>query len=110
MQFSEDGPRPRRILTLDIDLGAFPALPGETIEEGRFDALDAAWLARLSPDQVIVPLISAGQDATTVIERLQDLGYQGAIIVICPPLPNPRMVEHELRALGPGARLTLVIP
>jgi len=65
-------------------------------------------LAQVRPDRVLTPLFSGGLDATTVIERLEELGYKGPITVIGPTLPRPTLVETELRALGPGARLVLV--
>jgi hypothetical protein len=39
---------------------------------------------------------------------LQALGFGGAITVLSPRLPRPLLVEAELRALGPGHRLTLL--
>lgn len=67
-------------------------------------------LAMLRPTQVILPLIAADHDAAAAIEHLEALGYGGTILVLSPPLPKPRLVERELRGLGPGARLTLITP
>lgn len=72
-------------------------------------ALDSEALLQLKPDLVVCPLFGAGPDATAVIERLQQLGYSGPIVVICPHLPKPKLVEAELRQLGPGQRLRLLM-
>ena len=98
-----DGGQGMRPLMIDI----WPATPSAA--SITFARLDAASLAELQPDLVIFPLFGAGQDAIAVIERLQALGYPGRMVVICPRLPNPKLVETELRQLALGARLMLVI-
>jgi len=70
--------------------------------------LTAALLTEMRPDRIVTPLFSGGVDATLVVERLEALNYRGAITVIGPPLPRPALVQAELRALGPGLRLTLI--
>jgi hypothetical protein len=57
---------------------------------------------------VIIPLFSGANDALDMIKMLQDFGYARRILVIGPILPNPAMVERELRAAGPQRRLTLI--
>jgi hypothetical protein len=71
-------------------------------------ALTVEVLISARPDRVICSLFGARQDAFAVIERLQALGFGGAITVLSPRLPRPLLVEAELRALGPGHRLTLL--
>ena len=99
---------PARILALDMDTWRLTDLPGAQIAQASFAELDAAVLARVAPDQILMPLLSPHHDAMAVVERLQALGYDKGITVIALNLPNGRMVEAELRALGPGARLTLL--
>ncbi|MBI1171453.1 hypothetical protein GC209_08640 [bacterium] len=65
-------------------------------------------LAEIGPTAVLMPLISAEQDALIMIEALALLGFSGTILVLAPPLPNPELVERELRAVGPGLQLMLV--
>jgi hypothetical protein len=74
-------------------------------------ALTAEVLRRVSPDLVLCALFAAdlaAGDAFALVERLQSLRYRGRILVICPTLPRPDMIEAELRALGPGPLLTLI--
>ena len=75
-----------------------------------FTMLTADFLASVQPAWVIVPLFATTHDATTAIAQLAAIGYGGRIAVLAPPLPKPRLVEQELRALGPGARLVLISP
>ncbi|MFT4150173.1 MAG: hypothetical protein QM656_08250 [Paracoccaceae bacterium] len=70
--------------------------------------LNARTLLALHPDEIACALFAPGHDATQVVARLETMGYRGLITVVAPPLPDPRMVERELRALGPGLRLRLV--
>lgn len=70
-------------------------------------SLDRALLDRIAPHWVVCPLLADGFDATQVISRLLQLGYTGQVMVIAPKLPDPAMVERELRALAPGMRLSL---
>lgn len=72
--------------------------------------LDAAFLEAHQPSLIIFPLFTATFDATAAIEQLQALGYAGRLAVLAPDLPNPRLVEAELRGMGPGNRLTVITP
>ena len=97
-----------RILALDVLMSLRDSLPPGHITAARYEQLDAALLARIMPEQVLLPLFSPPHDATLVIERLQALGYSGRITVVSHPLPDARMVERELRTLGPGSRLNVL--
>lgn len=73
-----------------------------------FGRLTARALLSIRPDEIACALFTDDYDAAQVVQRLEHLGYRGLITVIAPPLPRPRMVEQELRHLGPGARLRLL--
>ena len=107
---SPEKPPEVRILALDMQATVPGDLPAGAVAIASFADLDAALLTRLAPDRIILPLLSPGHDATAVVERLQEIGYGGLITVVALKLPNARMVETELRALGPGPRLTLLTP
>lgn len=102
--------RPFILLALDMGASVALAVPGAVVERATFAALDAPLLSRIQPDQIMLPLLCPGHDASQVVERLEHLAYAGQITVIAPRLPKARMVEAELRALGPGPRLTLLSP
>jgi len=91
-------------------LGPSGPLVSTGIVHVRSGMLTAGFLATVRPACVILPLFAVAFDAMTAIEELQDMGYRGRIAVLAPPMPNPRLVEQELRALGPGVRLVLISP
>ena len=112
MQTPADPPSPigERLLYVDISANA-PALLHElqgTMLTTALAELTAELLVQARPDRVICMLFGAGLDAYAVIERLESFGYGGAITVLAPHLPRPKLVEAELRAIGPGRRLTLL--
>lgn len=104
---------PVRMLLLDLEQGgeAGTILAGleHDVIHARFAALDAAFLQEIAPACIVFPLFSRGHDAIQVIERLDELVYSQAMIVLARALPRPAMVESELRSLGPGSRLTLIV-
>ena len=77
------------------------ALPGP-------QALDAVLLATLEARQVICPLVAEGFDALAVAVRLSQLGFKGPLVVLAPLLPNPRMVEREIRNQSGGIEVRVV--
>ncbi len=89
-------------------LGTTESATKAMVAHRNFADLDGNMLALTCPDLVIMPLFAADQDATAMIERLVALGYQGKVAVLAPTLPNPRLVERELRGLG--LRVTLISP
>ena len=101
-----------KIVGLDCELFLGPdgPLPMAGVTHLAFSDLSPALLTALEPGLIILPLFAASHDAMTVIERLEELGYGGRLTVLAPQLPRPRLVERELRSLGPGTRLTLISP
>jgi hypothetical protein len=99
-----------RLLCVDISATASGILRDEKgqVLTISLPELTADLMAQARPDRVICMLFGAGLDAYAVIERLESLGYGGAITVLAPHLPRPKLVEAELRAIGPGRRLTLL--
>lgn len=99
-----------RVLTLNCQalLGPTDAVPEPCITHACYYDLDAAVLARIAPDLVIMPLFAGDLDAVAIIARLVALGYGGRVAVLAPTLPNPRLVEREL--CGLGLRVTLISP
>lgn len=88
------------------DGAAAPAVPYLAVSQ-----LDAAALHKAAPDLILCALFAAdlaAGDAFALVERLEALQYRGRILVICQGMPQPRMIEAELQALGPGPLLTLI--
>lgn len=101
-----------KVMALDCEmlLGSDGPLPMTEVIHLRFADLTAALLAETGTTLILLPLIAPHYDAATAVERLQALGYAGKLTVLAPELPRPKLVERELRNLGPGTRLTLISP
>lgn len=93
---------------LALALG-FETLPPESVAVENPAALDAALMKSLRPDRVICPLFTAEFDALTVATQLRKLEFQGTLVVVAPDLPNPRMVERELRNQSGGLNVKVVV-
>ena len=91
-------------------LGPSGPLPMIGVAHFSFADLTPDLLAATSPSMILLPLFAASYDAVAAVERLQELGYTGKLTILAPELPKPRLVERELRNLGPGTRLTLISP
>ena len=72
------------------------------------DDVDAVLLATVGAARVICPLVAEDFDAVAVAVRLAKLGFGGTLYVLAPDLPNPRMVEREIRTQGGGLDVHLV--
>ena len=105
----------RRELALAADEGGTTVALGCPLPEGVDgvalagpQALDPVLLATLEARQVICPLVGDGFDALAVALRLAQLGYGGPLVVLAPPLPNPRMVAREIRNQSGGMQVRVV--
>ena len=109
--------RPANVLFLDLDAsGEIVALVTKALNEtvnARYcqsDQLTLGVLADTNPDCVLFALFGPRMDAFQMIGLLGELGFNGALMVIGPALEHADLVEAELRALGPGQRLSLINP
>lgn len=73
-----------------------------------FAAITAGVFDRIDPLAVGLALFCPRVDATVVLERLLRIGYRGRILVLAPPLPDPRLVQRDLAALFPALRLRVL--
>lgn len=103
-QEAEAGPGAARAIVL-----GFPAHPPESIGIEGPEKLDAVLLATMAPDKVICPLFSQDYDALVVAQILSKLGFGGTLVVVAPDLPNPRMVEREIRNQAGGIKVAVVV-
>jgi len=61
-------------------------------------------------DTTVTPLVGEDCDAEVVAQELARLGFGGVLQVLCPPLPNQRMVEREIGRSATGFRLQFLGP
>lgn len=74
-----------------------------------YNMLDEIMLDKLRPDQVITPLFGDGYDAVDVAEDLSLFGYCGQLTAISPRLPNPKIIEREMREYAYAMNFELVM-
>ncbi len=101
-----------KALALDCEvlLGPDGPLPMADVTHMRLAELTVEILSAIRPGLIILPLFSVTHDAASAVEMLQAMGFAGAVTVLAPELPKPRLVERELRSLGPDMRVTLISP
>ena len=87
----------------------FEALAPDAVAVERPESIDAVLLATMQPDKVICPMIGKDYDALLVATHLRALNFTGTLVVVAPDLPNPRMVEREIRNQSGGLRVSVVI-
>lgn len=79
----------------------------------RFETLEGTTrdvFQRAPVDTVVTPLFGADCDAEMVAEELTRLGFSGLLQVLCPTLPNQRMVEREIRRSVDGYKMQFLGP
>lgn len=101
---AEAGAAPARAIVL-----GFPANPPDSIAVDSPEKIDAVLLATMAPDKVICPLFAENYDALVVAQLLTRLGFGGTLVVVAPDLPNPRMVEREIRNQAGGLKVAVVV-
>lgn len=74
-----------------------------------FMAVTGTVIDRLRPTAVVFALFGIEVDATVVLARLDELNFRGRIFAISPPLPDPGMVERELREQHPNLRFRVIV-
>jgi len=74
----------------------------------EFGNLSRTLLDDIAPDMVLSPLVSGSFDALDVAMRLHDLGYDGRMRAISPPLPDPVLVVREVHLLCPSLDFDLL--
>lgn len=73
------------------------------------EAIPTAGLHQLEDVVVGCLLLGSKVDALDIIADLFEAGYRGSVTVVAPPMPNPRMVERELKSAAKMMTVTLVV-
>jgi hypothetical protein len=69
----------------------------------------AARLAAMRPRAVMLCPFDAEVDLEAILAALSQAGHAGRVLLVCPPLPDARLVLREIAAMAPGLRLRLVM-
>ncbi len=96
-------------LAIDLPENLARAFAGtRQIRTMSVEDITAASLAAYPTAVLACPLLGPPADAISVIQALGAAGFAGQLTVISPRLPNPAMVERELRVAARGFRVNLV--
>ena len=66
-------------------------------------------LSRLCPTVILSPVLAQSFDCIDLAQRLFSLGFTGRYRAVSDQLPNPEMVEREIRQLCPGLDFGILI-
>ena len=92
----------RRILVVEPSQTlplALRGVAGASVTIARLAMIDAALLARATPDVVLAPLLSPEHDILDLARLLHKLGYSGALRAYCQPVPNARLIRAEVQQI-----------
>lgn len=64
--------------------------------------LDDALIERTQAKTVITPVVTQEFDVLDVAERLHALGFEGTYFALAGKMPNPALIEREVRLAAPG--------
>lgn len=67
------------------------------IQSVDFAALNETLLDKFRPEVIVAPLFSEGFDIVDVAEALSFAGFFGELWAVGPDLPNPGLIEREIR-------------
>lgn len=83
--------------------------PDAQLQAMRYGALGDECLMKYRPELIVTPLFSERFDAVDVAETLAFAGYYGELWAIGPALPNPRLIERELRDVAQNIVCRLIV-
>ncbi len=66
-------------------------------------------LARLCPTVILSPVLARNFDCIDLAQKLFSLGFTGRYRAVTDQLPDPEMVEREIRHLCPGLDFAILI-
>lgn len=85
-------------------------LPARGVAFIAFEQLDEKLLASLQPSIIISPILARSFDCIELAMLLQRLGYSGEYRAVSSEIPNPGLIESEVRQLCPQIDFRIVKP
>ena len=81
----------------------------EHVAFASFEDIDAELLSRLCPTVILSPVLAQSFDCIDLAQRLHALGYTGRYRAVSDGLPDPEMVEREIRQMCRGLDFSILI-
>ena len=74
-----------------------------------FEDISEETLSRLSPSVILSPVLARSFDCIDLAQKLFSMGFTGRYRAVSSDLPDPEMVEREIRNLCPGLDFGILI-
>lgn len=85
------------------------ALPADSqIAFAEFHEITDELLQALTPDIVMSPVLTRAFDCLDLAQTLHEKGFRGRLRIVAPDLPNPRVIQSEIRGLCPGLDVAFI--
>lgn len=85
------------------------ALPMDSqIAFAEFHEITEELLQTLTPDVVMSPVLTRGFDCLDLAQALHECGFGGRLRVVAPNMPNPLVIQSEIKALCPGLDVAFI--
>ena len=90
-------------------MNAGRALPADSqIAFAEFHEITEELLLTLLPDVVLSPVLCRAFDCLDLAQTLHGSGFRGRLRIMAPDMPNPRVIQSEIRALCPGLDVAFI--
>ncbi len=90
-------------------IGTGRALPDDSqIAFAEFHEVTEELMDALTPDIVMSPVMTRAFDCLDLAQALQAAGFRGRFRVVAPELPNPKVIQAEIRAICPALDVALI--
>lgn len=90
-------------------LGSGRALPIDSqLAFADFHEITAELLDTLAPDIVMSPLLTNNFDCLDLAQALQAGGFSGRLRIVAPDMPNPKVIQAEIKALCPALDVAFI--
>ena len=73
-----------------------------------FEDVTPEKVADIAPRVVLSPLLCRNFDALEIARRLNDMGYTGQYTVVVKDIPNPSVIEHDVRQVAPSLDFSIL--
>lgn len=85
------------------------ALPNDSqIAFAEFHEITTELMDALTPDIVMSSVMTRAFDCLDLAQALQETGFRGRFRVVAPELPNPKVIQAEIRAICPALDVAFI--
>lgn len=89
-------------------MGDLFGVPGAEIMPCHIDDIDRSLIARLRPSYAMSMVMWFGADALDAARLLENCGFRGPYRAFSPNLPNPHLIEAEVKRAAPSMDFAVI--